>query len=113
MKNNISISLKQTILDIHYLKIRQPYWNLETINVPSSENGSANLSAEKAKDSEETTFNPPKVTVPSSKTSPPKTHDINEESIENESSNKSKTDTTGQTISQEQTTISKLEKINV
>ena len=41
----------------------------EKINELSSENDSDNLSVEKAKDSEETTLEPPKVTSPSSETS--------------------------------------------
>ena len=61
----------------------------EKINVPSSKIDSANLSAEKAKDSQETSLNPPKVTSPSSDTSLAKTNDNNQESIENESLTKS------------------------
>ena len=74
---------------------------MRKINVPSSENGSANLSAEKAKDSEETTFNPPKVSSPSSGTSPAKTYNKIEELIEKETLTKSKTDNTGLTVSEE------------
>ena len=41
----------------------------EKINIPSSENDSANISVEKEKDTEETSLNSPKVTSPSSESS--------------------------------------------
>ena len=72
----------------------------EKINELSSENGSAIIYAEKAKDSEETTLKPLNVTSPYSVTSGDKTHDKNEESIEKESFTKSQTDNTGLTVSQ-------------
>ena len=56
---------------------------------------------------------PPKVTSSSSETSKDKTHDTVEESVEQRSSTKTKTDNTGHTSFQEQTTISELEKIKV
>ena len=52
----------------------------EKINVPSSEINSANLSAEKEKDTEETSLNSPKVNSPSSETYLAKTHDKGKES---------------------------------
>ena len=85
----------------------------EKINVPSSKIDSANLSAEKAKDSQETSLNPPKVTSPSSDTSFAKTNDNNQESIKKESLTKSETETTETTVSNVQTNILESEKINV
>ena len=66
----------------------------EKSNVPSSETESANLSAEKAKDTEETSLNYSKVTSPSVETFPARTHDTGEESTEKEPLSKSKIDDT-------------------
>ena len=55
------------------------------INKISSENESDYLIFKTAKDSEETSLKPPKVTSLSSETSLAKIHDKNEGSIENES----------------------------
>ena len=57
----------------------------EKINIPSSENDSANLAVEKEKDSKETTLIPPKVASPPSETSLAKNHNTAEVSIEKES----------------------------
>ena len=56
----------------------------DKINVPSSDKDSANLSAEKEKDTEETSLNSPKLTYLSVETSLAKYHDTNQESIEKE-----------------------------
>ena len=85
----------------------------EKINVPSSEKDSANISAEKEKDTEETSLNSSKVNSPSSITSLGKTHDKGEESTEKEPLSKSKIDDTEPRISKHQTNISESEKINV
>ena len=75
----------------------------EKINVPSSETESTNLSAEKEKDTEETSLNSPKVNSPSSATCLAKTHDTSEESTEKEPLSKYKIDDTEPTVSELQT----------
>ena len=84
----------------------------EKINVPSSENDYANLSAEKAKDSKEPSLKSTTETSPSAETSLTKTHETVEESIEKESLTKSEIKTTELTVSQEQRIILEPEKIN-
>ena len=71
----------------------------EKINVPSSENNSANLSLEKEKDSAGTELIPPKETSPSSESSLTKIHDPVEESIEKKSSTNYQTDNTEPSVS--------------
>ena len=73
----------------------------EKINVLSSEIDCALPSAEKAKDSKQTSLNLLKLTSLFSNTSLARANDNNQEAIENRSLTKSETNTTGLTVSQE------------
>ena len=75
----------------------------EKINIPSSEKYSANISAEKEKDTEETSLNSTKVNSPSVEIYVAMTHDTGADSTEKEPLSKSKIDETELTVSEVQT----------
>ena len=89
---------------------RQQYWNMRKSMYFLHKMALLIFLRWEAKDSEYTTLKPPKITSSCTETSPAKTNEKVEESIEKESLTYSETDNTGFTVSQDQTTILEHEK---